>query len=101
MSGIKTGQASNIPWWRLQNMSDEEIEKYNDSFMMIDGLTESVGIDVSESVLRREIWNEAIEAAAKEIEDSDDGKFQASKIRELKKIGICGRNVCRRYNNGR
>lgn len=83
---------------RFKRMSKE---KHNDAFMMIENLPESVGNmefpfnrikeeneilkDRSISVLYKEIWNEAIEAAAKEIEDSDDGKFQASKIRELKK----------------
>lgn len=101
MITIKTGQAVNIPWWRLQTMSDKEIEEHNSKFMMIDGLTDSVGNmefpfnkikeeteflkDRSISLLCDEIWNAAIEAAAKEIEDGDDGKFQASKIRSLKK----------------
>lgn len=45
MLEIKTGQAPNIPWWRLQTMSDEEIKKYNDTFMMIENLPDSVSIE--------------------------------------------------------
>lgn len=30
---IRTGQAPNLPWWRLATMSDEDIKKFNDGFM--------------------------------------------------------------------
>ena len=69
-------------------MSDKDIEKYNDSFMMIEGLPESVGTE--ESMLEKEIWNRAIEAAAKIIDDCNrEGPYNAidgaSRIRKLKK----------------
>lgn len=69
MLKIKTGQTPNLPWWRLQKMSDEEIKKFNNSFMMIEGLPESVGTE-KESVFEKEVWNRAIEAAAKLAETS-------------------------------
>lgn len=96
---IKTGQATNLPWWRLQNMSDEEIEKHNDSFMMIERLHDNeqlkiVGMEkaIEEnkflhnrniSVLEKEIWNRAIEAAANIAEEWANDT--ASEIRKLKK----------------
>lgn len=93
MTYIKTGRAPNLPWWRIQNMSDEEIEKYNDSFMMIERLPEEaigkplkiVGIEKAKepSIFEREIWNAAIEAAANIAEEWANGT--ASEIRKLRK----------------
>ena len=75
-------------------MSDEEIEKYNDSFMMIERLPKSVGIEraLQPNVYEKEIWNAAIEAAAKIIDDCNrEGPYNAiggaRRIRELKNEG--------------
>lgn len=56
--------------------------------MMIEGLPESVGTE--ESIFEKEIWNRAIEAAAKIIDDCNrEGPYNAiggaSRIRKLKK----------------
>lgn len=66
-------------------MSDEEIEKHNEGFMMIEGLHESVGN--CESVFEREIWNKAIEAAIASIPEFKDDKMTDIKdnLRSLKK----------------
>ena len=90
MLKIKTGQAPNLPWWRLQKMSDEEIEKFNDGFMMIERLCEDEGcpnsaikyecVGTEESVFEKEIWNRAIEEAAKVCDINS-----AENVRKLKK----------------
>lgn len=124
MLKIKTGKVPNLPLWRLQKMSDEEIEKFNNGFMMIERLEENAqAIEKIKSMLELKemtykeqafkniegridsiqklsiecveyiylaAYNEAIEAAAKIIDDCNrEGPYNAiggaRRIRELKK----------------
>lgn len=109
MITFRIGQPSNIPWWRCLNMSDEEIKKFNDEFMREEEVDMTIcdecGNDVithrigcrkgiqkmgrpmqnkapDTNVYERQIWNEAIEAAAVEC---GSAKIIADEIRRLKK----------------
>lgn len=91
------GIVPNLPWWRLQNMSDEEIEAFNKKHLVE---IDSVGIKArptgSLNIYAVEVWNEAIEAAIaicdKAYENATwspayqrPAKIIGDKIRKLKK----------------
>lgn len=88
----KYGQAPNLPWWRIQNMSDEEIEKFNDGFMikettMADRAMELAKKQVAEAV-HKAIYEEGRNAGIEEAANMADIEFSQRigiKIRKLKK----------------
>lgn len=73
---IITGQAPNIPWRKLQNMSDEEIKAENQKHYRIVGIEKVCDVNVYE----KEIWNAAIDECLKHCDIN-----AAEKIRSLKK----------------
>lgn len=108
MITYRIGQAPNIPWWRLKNMTNDEIQKFNESYITYTvqaGLLiptfhcsicghNSEGFSIClkcnpqtyevESVVMKAIWNAAIEAAAK-IAEKYESYGAAYEIRLEKK----------------
>ncbi len=91
---VRIGCPPNLPWWRLQNMTDKEVWAYNERFM-IEETTEMTDdnlddVQPKKTVVRKmneiehnKVWNAAIEAAAKIADDGDE--YSAEQIRKLKK----------------
>ena len=66
------GQPPNLPWWRLKNMSEQEIEQFNRKHMveieMSEKPTDKQINDATNKMLDqygKDMWNAAIEEAAK------------------------------------
>jgi len=79
------GQVPNLPWWCVEAMSNEEIEKFNSGHLV--EIEMNKVSEVSAQIKRNEeehnrIWNAAIEAAAKAIEGAP---MFAAEIRKLRK----------------
>lgn len=92
---VRTGCAPNLPWWRLQTMTDKEVLEYNQRFI-IEETTEMTDDNLDDvqpkktavqrmnEIEHNKIWNAAIEAAA--IRASQVAALiVAAEIRKLKK----------------
>lgn len=65
---IRTGQAPNLSWWQLEQMTDEEIKEFNNRYMHEEEMITIKEHEQFAKELREKtniaIWNAAIEAAA-------------------------------------
>ena len=88
-----------MPWWKLRDMSDEEIDEFNRKHLvevkMSDDKLSGTAINAIfqneqsiervKSVREKEIWNKAIEAVAIHFENEHWHMDHIHKIRKLKK----------------
>jgi hypothetical protein len=80
---FRFGEIPHIQWWRLMNMTEGEIEDFNNKHLVeieMSGITEDTKLS-QQSIA---VWNAAIEAAANKSE-SNGAISIAMEIRKLKK----------------
>lgn len=82
------GTVPNLPWWKLKDMTDDEIQKFNRSYLVEMEMSEDHSkFDIEKrltSLYEIRIWNEALERAAIQC-DKLMVCEAAARIRELKK----------------
>lgn len=85
---IRTGHPPTLPYWKALCMTDEEIKEFNNRYIHEEEMSEPDDTRTKYRIaeaLERDIWNEAIEAAASKLEEFVYYKPGANEIRKLKK----------------